>query len=72
MDMLDHIIVSVDELFDQVNQLKKDGFELVELSILPPDTLDGETMPASLNLAGLMPDDPTCTVDYDPIDAADV
>lgn len=72
MDKLDHIIVSVDDLLEQVKLMHDDGIEFVELSIAPPDEFDGETLPARLDLSGLMPDDPTGLVDYDSIDAADV
>ena len=72
MDVLDHITVPVADLLAQIRQMDDDGIEFVELSIAPPDTLDGETLPARLDLSGLMPDDPTGLVGYDSIDAADV
>lgn len=72
MEILDHITVSVADLLEQVELMRNDGVKYVELSISPPDTLDGEVVPACLNLEGLMPDDPTGAIGYDPIDAADV
>lgn len=72
MDMLDHIVVSVDELSEQIKLMQADGIKYVELAIAPPDDFDGETFPARLDLSGFMPDDPSGSVDYDSIDAADV
>ena len=72
MDVLDHIIVSVDELYEQVKLMRADGIEYVELAIAPPDEFDGETMPARLDLSGLMPGEPSGSVGYDSIDAAEI
>ena len=72
MEKQDHIIVSVDELLEQLNLMRDDGYSYVELSIAPPDDCDGEALPARIDLAGLMPDDPSGFVDYDSIDAADI
>lgn len=72
MESLDHITVSVSDLLEQVEAMRGDGVKFVELSILPPDALDGEALPASLSLSGLMPDDPSGLIDYGTIDASDV
>ena len=71
MEKLDHIIVNVADLYEQVDLMRKDGIKKVELMILPPQEDDGDVITAFLALSGLDPEDPSCSVDYDSIDAVD-
>lgn len=71
-DMMDHIIVPVDDLFEQLELMRDDGMRFVELSIAPPEDVGGETLPARLDLSAVdSPDSPMLT-EYDAIVAADV
>ena len=69
MESLDHIIVNVADLYEQVKLMRDDGIIKAELMIAPPMEDDGEMLPARLDLIGLDPADPSCTIDYDSIDA---
>lgn len=70
--MLDHIVVTVEELLEQLELMRDDGMRFVELSIAPPQDDDGEMLPARLDLSAVeVPEAPMLT-DYDSIDAADV
>lgn len=71
-DMLDHIVVTVDELLEQLEAMRDDGMRYVELSIAPPQVDDGEILPARLDLSAVEGPEAPALTDYDSIDAAAV
>ena len=71
-EMLDHIVVTVEELLEQLELMRDDGMRFVELSIAPPEEYDGEMLPARLDLSAVEDPEAPVLTDYDPIDAADV
>lgn len=70
--MLDHIVVTVEELLEQLELMRDDGMRFVELSIAPPEEDGGETLPARLDLSAVEDPEAPVLTDYDPIDAASV
>ncbi len=50
--MSDSIFLRVSDLRTRIQELRRDGIEYVELSILDSDDDDGETIPASLEISG--------------------
>lgn len=69
---LDHIVVTVEELLEQLELMRDDGMRFVELSIAPPQDDDGEMLPARLDLSAVEDPEAPMLTDYDSIDAADV
>lgn len=70
--MLDHIVVTVEELLEQLELMRDDGMSFVELSIAPPQDDDGEMLPARLDLSAVEDPEAPMLTDYDSIDAVDV
>lgn len=71
-DRLDHIVVTVDELLEQLELMRDDGMRYVELAIAPPQEDDGELLPARLDLSAVESPKALTLTDYDSIDAAGV
>lgn len=71
-DKLDHIVVTVEELLEQLELMRDDGMHYVELAIAAPQVDDGEIPPARLDLSAVESPKSDMLVDYDSIDAADV
>lgn len=69
---LDHIIVSLDELYEQVCEMKRRGMTYAELMIDNAYMDEGELCPATLSLTGIRASEPDCGVEWEPIDAVDV
>lgn len=69
---LDHIVVTVEELLEQLELMRDDGMRFVELSIAPPQDDDGEMLPARLDLSAVEDPEAPMLTDYDSIDAVDV
>ena len=71
-DKLDHIVVSVSDLLEQLELMRDDGMRYVELSIEPPLCDDGETLPARVDLSAVESPEAPMLTDYDSVDAAAV
>lgn len=67
--MGDSIIVRVSDLRAKIQDLRRDGMDYVEVSILEPDEFDGETIPACIQLSGCKVRDTHLWTDYDPVEA---
>lgn len=66
--MTDTITLKIDELFNQINQMKKDGMKYVELTILDEEELDGDIIPKTLSLSACKNKDNDPFVDYEMIE----
>lgn len=65
------ISVSLDELLAVLEQVKQDGYDIVEVGMLEEDEFDGEYIPATLHISGVERDY-LGLCDYEPIDAIDI
>jgi hypothetical protein len=66
--MTDTITLNIDELLDQINQMKKDGMKYVKLLILDEEELDGDTIPKTLSLSACKNINDTLIFDYEMIE----
>lgn len=71
-EILDHIVVSVDELLQQLEHMRDDGMRYVELSISPAQVFGGDPLPPRLDLSAVDGPHAAMLTDYDAIDAASV
>lgn len=65
--MADKIKVNVNELYDQLNQIKNDGMDYIELIILDEEKIDDDIIPRTLTLIASKEND-TLEVEYDMIE----
>lgn len=70
--VLDHIVVAVDELAEQLREMQNDGMRFVEVSIAPPDDFGGVSLPARIDLSAVDGPNAPGAVDYDSVDAVAV
>lgn len=69
--MADSIILKVSELRSLIQELRRDGIEYVELSILDSEEDNGEFIPASLEFSGCKFNEPDFWLDYDSLYAVE-
>ena len=69
--MSDSIFLSVSDLRTRIQELRRDGIEYVELSILDSDDDDGETIPASLEISGCKFNEHEFWFDYEGLDSVE-
>ena len=69
MKVLDHITIHLKDLVQVVREMEQDGISTVSISILPPDELDGDSLPASISFEGSTAAEPNVGIDYDSIDS---
>lgn len=69
--MANSIILKVSELRSCIQELRRDGIEYVELSILDPDENDGDFIPATLEFSGCKFNDPDLWLDYEGLEAVE-
>ena len=63
------ITIPVAALLKLAKELDADGMKYVNISISEEeDDGDGDMMPACINFSGIMPDDPSGSIDYDEIE----
>lgn len=66
--MADTIKISVDELFNQLQQMKADGMNYVKLSILDKEELDNDIIPRTLSLTASKDNSFKFSFDYEMIE----
>lgn len=69
---MDTITVNLNDLYQLIRRMRRDDMAYVTLSILPPEVIDGESCPASLELEGIRSSEPDIAVNYDSLDAVSV
>lgn len=69
--MTDSIFLKVSDLRTRIQELRRDGIEYVELSILDSDEDDGEIIPASLGISGCKFNEPDFWFDYEELETVE-
>lgn len=69
---MDTIAVNLTELYNTLRRMRRDDMANVIISIVPPDTEDGEDSPACLFITGIRSSEPDIGVDYELIDAVNI
>ena len=69
---MDEITVNLTPLYNHIRHMRKNDVAYVVVRISPPDEIDGESFPASLDLTGICSAEPDHGIEYDPIDAVEV
>lgn len=66
--MSDNITLNVKELFDQINKIKNDGMNYVDLTILDEEEFEGDLIPKTLSLTAYKHKDDCVYFDYEMIE----
>lgn len=69
---MDEIIINLNDLYNIVRRMRRDDMTYADLRICPPEVIDGELCPASLEIYGISSSSPDMAIDYDSIDASAV
>lgn len=69
--MADSITIKVSDLYDRAKQMKDDGMDFVELTILAEEYEDDDILPPALWLSATSKKESFMSIDYEAIDAID-
>lgn len=63
--MCSSITINVNELFDQINKIKNDGMNYVNLTILDEEEIEGDLIPKTLALSAFINKADNIYIDYE-------